>query len=512
MPAAGDDLREYLIVPHACPSSSSNSYSSQAARSQLDPHLQPDTPRFHKSASRKAESINMEIDSPSQPSPLPSAHAGESAVTVPMNGVMSLDDFLSANQEDHDAYVAARDEAKAPPAKRSKTKSSTPIQPVVVGARSSKHTILLHDLHQKLAIPQPVFTYRGDGVTKFTVEVSFPGLADAEELQGLKENGRFNSKQEAKEASSKSALAILERLVEEGRVTKAGKAKKPKGESTQQQPKENEEPDENFVGRLLGTYRPLSRIQPMLIPPTEFQRATGAPQPSYTDYQLGTRWACLAEIEGHDHPFGSLDALFGSKKTARQHAASCAVAHFKAAGTWPKELTDAGGIRKRKPVTNNSPSQSSSPDGRKASVASTSAAGAASAISQVASLAHLLNLSTPEYRFTYSNPNVSDIHTVSCYFKNGGAHEGPIGEVRNIFGKKNAKNECARKTLQYLTDLKSEREAIAARLIAGIKGGAGVASVGVGMAMDGEEIIAKRAENKDVSDDELDIYEDAMEH
>lgn len=123
----------------------------------------------------------------------------------------------------------------------------------------------------------------------------------------------------------------------------------------------------------------------------------------------------------------------------------------------------------------------------------------------------MLSLSTPEYRFTYTDHSVSDIHTVSCYFKNGGAHEGPIGEVRNIFGKKNARNACAINTLQYLTNLKNEREAIAHRLIAGIRGGAGIASVGVGMGMHGKESIAKKIE-KAISDDELDIYEDAMEH
>jgi hypothetical protein len=75
----------------------------------------------------------------------------------------------------------------------------------------------------------------------------------------LKSAFRFNSKQEAKEAVSKSALAVLERLVEEGRVTKAGKAKKPKGEPGQQQSKE-EESGENFVGQLLGTHTPLIQI------------------------------------------------------------------------------------------------------------------------------------------------------------------------------------------------------------------------------------------------------------
>jgi hypothetical protein len=123
----------------------------------------------------------------------------------------------------------------------------------------------------------------------------------------------------------------------------------------------------------------------------------------------------------------------------------------------------------------------------------------------------MLGLSTPEYRFSYTDPGVPDIHTVSCWFKNGGVHEGPVGEVRNIFGKKNARIECARKTLQYLTTLKDERMAIANGLVKGIEGGKVIAGVGVGMAMDGEEGVKGRME-KESSNDELDTYEDAMEH
>lgn len=197
----------------------------------------------------------MEIDHPTQPAPLISGHVGDGPVTVPLEGVMSLDDFLSAHQADHDAHMAARNTEQKPPAKRSKTSTSTtPLQPVAVGARSSQYTILLHERYQALAIPRPVFAFHGDSITRYGVTVSFPGLDNAEELQGLREEGPFNSKQEAKEAVSKSAVTILERLVEEGRVTNAGKAKKPKGEPIQQQPKEKEESGENYVGQLLGTY------------------------------------------------------------------------------------------------------------------------------------------------------------------------------------------------------------------------------------------------------------------
>ncbi|UPX13096.1 uncharacterized protein EKO05_0003623 [Ascochyta rabiei] len=435
----------------------------------------------------------MEVDFPTQPTRLASTHAGgDTIITAPPDDVYSLDDFLATHQAEHDARAAAREAADVPLVKKSKqSHSSIPPHPVAVGARSSKHTILLHEKYQALAIPQPEFTYGGSSDTRWTVEVSFPGLANAEELQGLKQDGRFNSKQEAKEAASKTALAILEQLEQAGRVTKAGKAKKPKGEPACHAPKEKEEPGENYVGQLL-----------------EFQRSTSAPQPTYTDYQLGTRWACLMEIEGHPAPFGSLDSLFGSKKIARQHAAGCAVSHFKDEGLWPEEFTDVGGIKKRKVAPTNA--TSSSLNERKASVASSSP-GSGSATQQVASLSVLLNLGTPEWRYMNESPAVPDIHTVSCYFKNGGAHEGPIGEVRNIFGKKRAKEECARLTLQYLTQLKEKREEVGRRLMAGIAGGEGVAGVAVGKAMDGEKKGADRNVMEDL-DDELDIYEDAMEH
>lgn len=242
----------------------------------------------------------------------------------------------------------------------------------------------------------------------------------------------------------------------------------------------------------------------------EFQRATSGPQPTYTDYQLGPRWACLMELEGHPNPFGSLDAIFGSKKAARQNAAGCAVAYFKSRDQWPKDFTNVGGIKKRKPGPT-APTLSSA-NGQQTTAPSST--GAVSATQQVATLAIQLNLGTPEWRFTHEDPSAPDIHSVSCFFKDGGAHAGPMGEVRNIFGKKKAKEECARLTLQYLAEVKKKREDVARQLMAGIAGGDGVVDVGVGMAMDGEEGVKERlgaGMGMDEADDELDIFEDAME-
>jgi hypothetical protein len=202
------------------------------------------------------------------------------------------------------------------------------------------------------------------------------------------------------------------------------------------------------------------------------------------------------ELEGYSEPFSSLDALFGSKKTARQHAAGCAVAHLKSLGLWPD---DVGGIKKRK---------SSPAEGSNAGAGSDAKS---TVLSQVVALANLLSLGSPEYRF---ESDATNLHTVSCFFKNGGQHEGPIGETRNVHGKKRAKEECARLVLKYLSEEKKRREAIAAKLSAGVEEVAGVKDMGVGMTMNGKFYVGAKTESEHVTydEDDLDIYEDAVEH
>lgn len=43
-----------------------------------------------------------------------------------------------------------------------------------------------------------------------------------------------------------------------------------------------------------------------------------------------------------------------------------------------------------------------------------------------------------------------------------------------MFGKKKAKEECARLTLEYLLDVRDKRRAYGARMMAGVVGGEGV--------------------------------------
>ena len=138
--------------------------------------------------------------------------------------------------------------------------------------------------------------------------------------------------------------------------------------------------------------------------------------------------------------FGSINNLFSSKKAARRDAARHAVEYFKSIGTWPEDVTLVGGIKKKKAQPSIPDMVSISEPDLVPSLASTSTAspGTKSYAQQVASLAVILALPTPEWQYT-SHPEDPNFHTVTCFFRGAGPHEGPIGEVRNIYGKKKAK-------------------------------------------------------------------------
>jgi len=75
-------------------------------------------------------------------------------------------------------------------------------------------------------------------------------------------------------------------------------------------------------------------------------------------------------------------------------------------------------------------------------------------------LAKSLSFPTPEYRFKESldaEGKGTGFWTVSCLFKGMGEHEGPIGEVRHIFGRPAARLECGKEVWKYLMEVKKNR-------------------------------------------------------
>jgi hypothetical protein len=163
----------------------------------------------------------MEIDHATMPS---TANSNDDAPPIPkLDGVSSMDDFMNTYEADHAAKKAAKSaNAMQNKAVASKAKANTPtpiLGPVAIGERSSKSIVALHEKYQALGIPQPLFTYEGSSDRGWHGQVSFPGL-DADELQGIKDDTIYSSKQEAKEELSERALVILTRLEQEGSVKK----------------------------------------------------------------------------------------------------------------------------------------------------------------------------------------------------------------------------------------------------------------------------------------------------
>lgn len=64
---------------------------------------------------------------------------------------------------------------------------------------------------------------------------------------------------------------------------------------------------------------------------------------------------------------------------------------------------------------------------------------------------------------------------MSCTFRGAGKHEGPLGEVAHVYGKKKAKEESARLVLEYLLEVEQKRldEAAAAMGMGGGMSGDG---------------------------------------
>jgi hypothetical protein len=276
----GDDLTRYLIMSYSslgAPSSPAVNNTTTSTGTRTLSRGTTSKPKPSPLRKRKISINTMEVDKPTAPTVFDSAH-DENKRSDAIEGVFDLNEFLATQvllrEENNENTAPASKKVKQKNASNANNTNATSLTPVAVGARSSKHTILLHEKYQALGIPQPMFSYEGGSETGWTVSVSFPGLkdvelADVDELQGLKmqgeteKNKRFNSKQEAKEALSKRALEVLEELENEGRIRKSEKARKQNvsGKGVQQQLKEEKEPGENYIGQLLGTFINSSRMR-----------------------------------------------------------------------------------------------------------------------------------------------------------------------------------------------------------------------------------------------------------
>lgn len=88
---------------------------------------------------------------------------------------------------------------------------------------------------------------------------------------------------------------------------------------------------------------------------------------------------------------------------------------------------------------------------------------------KVIAIARTLGLAAPEYRLTPTDPRAPAFWDVAAYFSQSLSHEGPVGEVKQVHGKKAAKEECAKRVLAYLKGEEQKRSQNAQGFINSLK-------------------------------------------
>lgn len=166
----------------------------------------------------------------------------------------------------------------------------------------------------------------------------------------------------------------------------------------------------------------------------------------YGDYSLGSSYSSTCTIPGRtDQPFGSSDTPFPSKKAARANSARLAVEYLIAEG----QLNLDGSIKARKKVKLGAAVRT---QGKGLEVKR------GSTYTQKVNDAYaLLGLPTPQYVLGATSDHAPNMISGYASFPNVPGLPKEIGEVRNVFGKKSAKEEVAKGVWEVLRQLAEKR-------------------------------------------------------
>ncbi|TAQ91200.1 hypothetical protein B7494_g456 [Chlorociboria aeruginascens] len=191
----------------------------------------------------------------------------------------------------------------------------------------------------------------------------------------------------------------------------------------------------NWIGKL-GAKEKLNR--------TEYRTAN--PSPSGIIYTEGVisvdsvqrRFTCTASIDESTTQFGSSGPSFSKKKDAKQYAAKKAIDYLVSQNLMPSD----GSVKFPKP-----PNQSTPPVGYKP---------AGGFANQVPALCIRLGFRVPRYMITAVTLE-PPMYTVYADFGGDPIVQGKVGLVQNVFGKKNAKENCAEIVVAFLRDIERQR-------------------------------------------------------
>ncbi|KAK4989670.1 hypothetical protein LTR66_007003 [Elasticomyces elasticus] len=270
-----------------------------------------------------------------------------------------------------------------------------------------------------------------------------------------------NTKKEAKEAiageaceivsampkaSGKRSHSVMKGVGQSNLGREADGSRAVVGHQVVEKPKKPE-PEENFIGLLLG---PLRQVNLTDATYKEYANANSQPPPVYQDYQLGNSFASEVTIALRPlTSFGSQTSLFPSKKLAKAFAARDAV-------FWLREQDRMPGpnqhVKKKAKISaaNKATGSPSSANGSNTESKHTTHA------QQVNELCPRLGFKYPRFELVQST-TINGFFFGAAFFDNNAELPGPIGGVRNVYGKKAAKEECAKRVLEVLRGIEEER-------------------------------------------------------
>ncbi|KAL9128479.1 MAG: hypothetical protein Q9217_002857 [Psora testacea] len=292
-----------------------------------------------------------------------------------------------------------------------------PAQPVPLGTKTSHHVPALNTLCQSKGVPTPVFDLEQQGEGN---EVSFGGIVRVGEGT-VGSAKRWRNKKEAKEGLAELAIGMVKEMTPPG------------GREAQQTKTSNAGSGRNWVAML-----------------QEYHNSTygGAQSPVYNYFSLGSMFSATCTIPSHpDRIFGSQSTPFMKKKAAQGNAAKGAVELLISEG----KLDEDGTVLSRK---KNKLGTSIRLVGKTVEVKKHTTYG-----QRVNDILPFLNLPQAQYRLSSlpEAPNMVSGYATFPYANEIGRLEGQLGEVRHVYGKKNAREEIAKGVWELLRDVAEQR-------------------------------------------------------
>lgn len=205
-----------------------------------------------------------------------------------------------------------------------------------------------------------------------------------------------------------------------------------------------------------------------------FCQTSALPTPVFKDYQRGNdalfSTTCTMTLRDRGGiTFGDATRFYSSKKAAKVVAAKEAVVFLRQQGALPSAPI-AAGIHTSLNISQNMSSASMTASDLVDSLdpsytlpasqngdSTDSDSNGVSVTVQIINLCRILNLPQPQYKYLPSDNDTPNFLDGAAYFPGEPDLRGPIGRVERVFGKKKAKEECAKRVLLVLEELKTKR-------------------------------------------------------